>query len=421
MKPTIQKPRLTYKQFWRLKGMLLIFLFSIASAYAQNNDQLQLKGKVIKNFQDFHQNNLTIKHLQENKTLQPETVPANVMQILPNQTYVVREKITNIKAVNASVYKSLDKDLKKQYNSSDIKMLPETFIQTGSSANDQLVYRIGFESKLPLEYLFNTGEFEGTVKFFLFPESRSMNDNLKIPVLIQIVSNDIRTIDPVSKEIDHLSIPLTEIRFQGSHLSDSAQVKIITKSNPEGYETYLKVRPAVELDSKRSILQGLGVQSIPVSLKILGSSMKDSVKVSFTVGKGTIEPNPVFVYYDRPSVVNLRSEGLGSTVLTTSSVFNSNELNFTYTFPWVFILMAVIGGIIGALAKYFSRQEKLSLRDSVLKGILLGFLGSVVYYVLGINLIEFNTSDVFNEFAVLGFSALVAFFGIRTKEKPVDA
>ncbi len=163
------------------------------------------------------------------------------------------------------------------------------------------------------------------MKFFLFPESTPSSYTLKIPVLIEVVSNDIRTIDPVSEEIDHLSIPLTEIRFEGSDLSDSAQIKIITKSNPEGYETFLRVRPAIKSYSKRRTIQGFGVQTIPVSVRVVGSSLIDSVKVTFNPGKGTVEPGASYVRYDRPSVVNLRSEGIGSITLNTSSIFGQTN------------------------------------------------------------------------------------------------
>ncbi len=381
--------------------------------YAQPSDQPQRLTPAIRNLQELKRNNNTILRLKESNISGSETVPGIVTEFRPNQTYVIQPKDRNITKMNQAVYDNLDTELKRKYSPADIKLLPETYMQTGATGQHQILYRIGFESKLPLEYLFRSGQYEGSMKFFLFPESASADNTLKIHVPIEIVSNDIRTIDPASEEIDHFSIPLTEIKLQGNDLSDSAQVKIITKSNPEGYETYVNVRPAIELESKRTALQGFGVQKIPISVKVLGSSMKDSVKVSFNAGKGTVIPGAVYVRYDSPKVVSLRSEGIGMTSLTTSSAYNSNELEFTYTFPWMFILMAMIGGMIGALAKYFSKQEKQSFLNSLVMGILFGFMGSVVYYVLGIKLISLDVSDVFNEFAVLGFSALVAFLGIR--------
>jgi uncharacterized membrane protein YeaQ/YmgE (transglycosylase-associated protein family) len=206
---------------------------------------------------------------------------------------------------------------------------------------------------------------------------------------------------------------LTEIALQGYDLSDSARVKIITKSNPAGYETYIEVAPAIQMKSVRRRLQGLGVQKIPISVQVIGSAARDSVKVNFNVEQGTVIPNALYVSYQSPSIIELRSEGLGLARLTTSASFSSNELVFRYTFPWLFILMAIAGGIIGGIAKYFTSQDELPFFKSVLKGMVIGFFGAVVYYVLGFSLLEFEVSDIFNEFAVLGFSALVAFFGVR--------
>ena len=160
------------------------------------------------------------------------------------------------------------------------------------------------------------------MKFILLSETPPDDYILKVPVMVEVVSDYIHTITPVTREIDHLSIPLTEIKFQGRDLSDSAQVKIITRSNPEGYITYLKIKPAIELNSKRSGMQGLGVQKIPVSVRVLGMSSKDSIMVSFSPEKGTVEPGTVFVHSNRPAVVNFRSEGLGYSTLSASSLFN---------------------------------------------------------------------------------------------------
>ncbi|NBC64468.1 MAG: hypothetical protein GVY07_02240 [Bacteroidetes bacterium] len=50
----------------------------------------------------------------------------------------------------------------------------------------------------------------------------------------------------------------------------------------------------------------------------------------------------------------------------------------------------------------------------------IGLIGALAYFVLGINLLSIEFSSTFNEFAVFGISALIAFFGIR-KLKSDDA
>ena len=398
---------------------LAIFIFTLGffhftQSTAQQQDQrkrLKLSDQVLK---PSINEKMIIQRFQDN-TLQVEQTPAATFQFKPNQTYVIRTEEEKIANPDQSVYSKLSPELKSRYTQKDIKLLPEKFVQTGAAEGSELVYSIGFESKRPLEYIFSAQQFLGTMKFFLISESPSVEDQLTQPVLIEIVSSDIDAINPDSKEIDHVSIPLTEIELKDPDLSDSAQVKIITKSNPEGYETFVKVEPAIEIKSTRRRFQGLGVQKIPISVRVMGSSLRDSVKVSFTVEKGAVIPNNTYVHFQSPSIVHLRSEGLGKAKLTTAAIFTSNELQFQYLFPWLFILMALLGGVIGGLAKYFTNQEKLTLLKTILKGMVMGFFGAVVYYVLGFSLIKFEVSDIFNEFAVLGFSALVAYFGVRVQ------
>jgi len=50
----------------------------------------------------------------------------------------------------------------------------------------------------------------------------------------------------------------------------------------------------------------------------------------------------------------------------------------------------------------------------------IGLLGALAYFVLGINLLSIEFSSTFNEFAVFGISALIAFFGIRKFKTPAE-
>lgn len=395
---------------------ILIFASSfiqLPQSFAQQSDQQQSLNQREQVLRPLVNENVRIQRFQENNTLAPEALQIERLQFRPNETYVISYEDKKIANPDQSAYNKLNPEMRSMYALKDIKLLPEKFVQTGASEGSELIYRIGFESRQALEYAFSAQQFLGAIKFFLISESPSVNANLTKPVLIEIVSNDIDTINPDLKEIDHVSIPLTQIELKDPDLSDSAQVKIITKSNPQGYEIFIKVDPAIELKSTRKSLQGLGVQKIPISVRVFGSSLMDSVKVSFNVEKGTVIPNSLYVHYQRPSIVELRSEGLGKAILATSATFASNEVEFHYIFPWIFILMAITGGLIGGLAKYFTNQEKLTFLNTILKGMIMGFFGAVVYYVLGYSLIQFEVSDIFNEFAVLGFSALVAFFGVR--------
>lgn len=396
-------------------SVLLLLCVSLSHrGNTQEAERVRANSPATRALRSYNVNNIVVNRYQDKDNLTKISVPENQMSLAPHQTYVLQPASARIENPALASYNSLDKEIRDSYALRDIQMLPEIFVQTGATGADQFVYRVAFASKLPMEYRFGPQYFAGAMKFFLVPEPGSSQSDLNIPVEIEVVSDDIHTINPSAKSIDHVNFPMTKISLQGERLADSAQVKIITKSNPDGYGTYIKVRPAIEITSTRTRFQGLGVQKIPITLQVVGASPSDdSVRVSFSPEKGTVQPASVYVHYGVPALVYLRSEGLGTARLTTLSAFSTNELEFRYEFPWLFIAMAILGGILGGAVKFLSDMEKLSFLKSVIKGIAFGFFGSVVYYVLGFSLLRFQVTDIFNEFAVLGFSALVAFFGVR--------
>jgi uncharacterized membrane protein YeaQ/YmgE (transglycosylase-associated protein family) len=138
------------------------------------------------------------------------------------------------------------------------------------------------------------------------------------------------------------------------------------------------------------------------------------MKVSFSSQKGVVTPNSVYLSHNNPSTVYLRSDGLGSSILSaTSSIADSNTLQFSYVFPWLFLLAAVIGGLTGSLAKYFlAGDEKGSAVKPIIGGILIGIIGAVAWYGLGVNLLGAKLSPALNALAVFALSALCAYFGI---------
>jgi hypothetical protein len=213
------------------------------------------------------------------------------------------------------------------------------------------------------------------------------------------------------------NMPSSRVELIADQVSDSAGVKVITTSNPDGYSTYLKVKPSLEIFTNRSTLQGYGIQKIPVDVRFIGSNSPDSVKVNFSVGKGTVNPISAYVSYNKPSTIYLSSEGIGDAKLSASTNnIQSNDLHFTYIFPWAFLMFSMLGGLIGGLARYYFNQRKKKFPiKPIIGGIFIGFIVAVAYYFLGVNLLGLSISAGLNEIAVLGLSALGAYFGIGIK------
>ncbi|MGF1637931.1 MAG: hypothetical protein ACFCUU_12720 [Cyclobacteriaceae bacterium] len=304
---------------------------------------------------------------------------------------------------------------------SELRILPELYLARGRNTNSENVYQIIFTSILPFRYQFDDKEFKSKIGFSLIKQPPDGNQNYQLnqPVSLEIASNIIQNIQPKHLEINRLYFPSYDVELADRNVRDSAMIRIITKSNTTGYETYIKVEPALELSSNRITLQGFGVQETPVSVRFIGSSSTDSVRVELNAEKGNIEPRSIYLKYNEPKSVMLRSEGMGETKISaTASNTTSNSLQLEYIFPWLFIVFSIAGGIFGSIAKFYTRKNhpKLNFKP-ILGGALIGVIGAIAYYVLGLNLLQLQVSATFNEFAVFGFSTLCAFVGLKPQNK----
>ncbi|MGH2648360.1 MAG: GlsB/YeaQ/YmgE family stress response membrane protein [Ginsengibacter sp.] len=380
----------------------------------------QLKTKKVLNpnvFHNFIKRNavVAIKTINNGAVQNTTTDSLNNVSIPVNKKQVILYD-KKIMAPDSASYRKIKSTSALTVAQQDIKIIPELHVEPTKENNDNssevVTYRIMFTLQQPLQYNISLKKFEAMLEFLLVNESGS-NDAAIEPVNIEIVSNE-ATINPRSLEITHLSIPSSNVELVADHVTDSTAVKVITTSHPDGYATYLKVTPALEISTNQTTFQGFGIQEAPVTVKFIGSSSSDSVMVNFSTQKGTVTPNSIYVSYNNPQTIYLRSDGMGASKFSaTSSVGDSNDLIFQYTFPWLFLLASILGGLIGSLAKYFmGGTENKSWIKPVITGILIGFIGAIAWYGLGVNLLGVSLSPTLNAFAVLALSALCAYFGI---------
>ena len=319
-----------------------------------------------------------------------------------------------IHPIDAASYNQLKNALHFSGSAQNIKVIPEIHVDPYPGQSEPCVYQIMFTLEQPLQYNDTLKKFCGQLGFLL-AISNSAIVPLTDPINIEVTSNELSTISPDALKIDHLNIPSTKIALSGDLVKDSTMIKVITTSNPLGYSTFLKVTPRLVITTGQTTVQGLGVQQVPVTVMFHGSSSSDSVTVNFSTEKGVVTPNAIAVHFNKPATVYLRSDGMGiSRLSATSANFqDSNVLIFKYTFPWLFLLTAIGGGLLGSVAKYLTgAKNNSSVLKPVAAGILIGIIGAVAYYGLGINLLGVSLSPALNALAVFALSGLCAYFGI---------
>jgi hypothetical protein len=312
------------------------------------------------------------------------------------------------------VVSKMEDSVASKIDVSQLKIIPELHFEKSSSDGTSRTYRIAFASNVPLEFNTEKEVFAGSISFLLVDESGDAATALDKPIPLQITSNTIRTITPKSLELSHLFLPLSDVELMERDVQDSALVKLVTNFNPNGYDVFVPVKPALQLSIERKSIQGLGIQEVPVTIRYIGSNSGKSRKVILQAARGTITPSAIEVKYNEPVTVMLRSEGIGDVTISAEDNTQRSQVTVAYTFPWVFLVAALGGGLFGALLTFLKGGKKFSFKP-FLYAALIGLLCAAAYYVLGLNLLDLKVSEAFNEVAVGTFSALGAFFGVNRK------
>jgi hypothetical protein len=356
--------------------------------------------------------NVTVKTVAAQEVRRSTTTSLDNI-VVPDSGKVVvlnpEKRITRLDAASLQKYTSITEG---KLPNKDVEVIPETHLEVATG--EAIAYRILFTMKQPLSFDANSNSYKGKIGFLLMSDSDNTAP-VKEPVKIEVRSDKTKSIVPDKVSIDHLSIESTDVDIVAENVADSISVRVSTVSNPEGYVTFLKVEPVLEISSNRKTLQGLGIEETEIEVRLKGSSSADSAKVVFSPEKGTITPSSINVKYREPAIVTLRSQGLGNSKITAStSSLNSNSLDFAFNFPWPFLLASVIGGLLGGFVKFLSSDKrKSSVQKIVIGGILTGLIVAAAYYGLGISVIGIKISALVNELAVFALSALGAIVGIQ--------
>ena len=368
-------------------------------------------------YRNFQNPDTTVKFriIKNGAVSRTETAKANEIKLNAGEKLVVQPK-KEITQADQSTLNKLRSVSSIKFTEADLKVLPEVTIEAIDSGAKQISYQLYFFPYAPFTYNNSLRKFQSRMGFFfLRSDSLSAVDPID-PATVIITSTDLDSVSPRPLEIKHLNFPASDVDLLGDNLTDSVGIRVITSLNPQGYQTFLKIKPVLEISTNRLSLQGYGVQKIPVEVRLIGSNSGDSVRVDLSASKGTVSPDAVTLRYNTPQTVYLTSEGTGKTLISAkSSNLESNDLHLSYDFPWYFLLASIFGGLLGGFAKYYvGRKRKFSMRP-IIGGVLAGLIGAMGYYALGISLLNFKLSAGLNEFAVLALSALFGYFGIVPK------
>lgn len=324
------------------------------------------------------------------------------------------DKLQSLKDITKKTYY---KNLFPKLNVKDVRFIPEYYLDFSSNSqanSNPLIYTPIIVSSKPLIIDKEKG-YKAKVSLVLLSEDTKQK-KVTTPIKLEIVSKELK-VKPSKISLSHLNLPTTDIDLYTESIKDSAAIRILTNSNlKNGYTYYLKVKPSLLLETNRKKIQGFGIQKTNLTVRFKGSSSRKQEKINIISSLGEVTPSSFSLAYNEAKNITVRSEGIEDIKLIASissakEPMKSNILVIEQVFPYLFLIFSLVGGIIGMLIRFGLKKDKKKYTSKLfLSGILIGLLGTIIYYVLGVNFLKIEVSDTFNEFAVMGFSALCSLF-----------
>jgi hypothetical protein len=281
--------------------------------------------------------------------------------------------------------------------------------------NRTMVLRPSLMKEHSLKYSPAEGVFSGSILVGLEDSlAPALRQHLDIAIPLTLVS-DGDSIDPDTLRLSFTNQPFVKATVVASVPRDSVRVHVVPSFDPRGTDIWLPVRPSLVFLTPKPTASGFGIETIPLTVSVIGAAIKDSVMVTLATDQGSLQQNRVAIDPGGSATVRLRSAGLGPAhIRATSPGMDAAEATVRYEWPISFLLAALLGGAVGGLAKGATQRRRAAgLRRAVLVGLLIGFVVAVVYFAVEVNLTQFSVkAQFFDEAAVFALALLGGLFGI---------
>ena len=176
-------------------------------------------------------------------------------------------------------------------------------------------------------------------------------------------------------------------------------------------------RPTLVLEISPPSIQGFGVDTAIVSVRMEGVQDAAGRSVSLASTQGRLKPAPA-VTLDAQGTASstLRSESVGSATVTASANgVQPQTRTVTYVWPVRFLVFSLLGGCAGAFVKGRTMSGKKS--KGSLRWLAVGAASGLVFAVataIGINLLPWTPTATMSDALVFGVAALGTFLGAGT-------
>jgi hypothetical protein len=302
--------------------------------------------------------------------------------------------------------------------------LPFRLVTPDSALTGEWVLRPIYKVASRLRWAPESDQFEGVLFLAVEDTSRRRESRpLPVPIRFELLS-DADTVDPASIAVEHTNFPLQRVRILARFAADSVRVHVVPEFDVSGADVWIPVEPSLTLAAPRRI-QGWGIQTARVVARVVGTGSVRPTTLALTTSGGELDSTRITIDASGSAETRIRSEGIGTAIVEAGGPgLSAATVAIDFTFPWIFLLAALLGGVFGGLAAAAHKRkgrQKTRWAQNAIKGVFAGVIAALAWYALGISLLQFDLGMArFNELAVFTLAALAGYFGIP-RPKPETA
>ncbi len=239
---------------------------------------------------------------------------------------------------------------------------------------------------------------------------------LPVPIWFHL-SADAGTVSPSDVPIRHTSLPPSAAVVTAAAPGDSLRLLVQPALTLTPITTWLAVHRtllAVEPATARIPGFGLGRTELHISVPAeAGPARRDIV---LSARHGAPDPSVVSLAGGETGRSAIRSSGVGrDTVTATSGPLRSVPLELVYSWPLLFLVAALLGGIVGSVMDCEAirrRGTPASRRAFIVSGLAAGLFAAVAM-VIGVNVTGVDIPETSGEAVVFVVAALGTVLGLR--------
>lgn len=262
----------------------------------------------------------------------------------------------------------------------------------------------------PLRFNAGTNRYEGSIAVGLVElgfkgPSKALSAGFNFQVF-----GDART-DPEMAIVSATAPPFVAMRVFADNPRDRVELQVVSNMSPDPVPLSLPVQRANLMLKGKQNLQGWGLESAEVTVSASDGSASKGQVVLLEAPVGNLSPEQLQLDSNGTAHASLRSESIGSAMLTASSnrLAPASE-TFNFEFPLRFLLAAIVGGVVGGLLRRGMAGAGRPLFLELLLSVLAGAVGFGLF-TLGVNLTGFQLPRNGGEVLVAVVAALFAVGG----------